>query len=179
MSARFLTWAYDVTLERAAGPTRAVQRAVLVNLAQHANKSGRTWPGVELICAETALGRRSVSAALTALERQGRITPVDTRSKGRHTTRWWLEPAAPTAHVVRGSISLDGHPTAHVVPSTAHVVPGNRAPRARRTRIEPSEPPTDVAVAAFRGSGIDVGKPPHPYPCSCRECLTAIEAKTL
>jgi len=49
------------------------QRFLLAILADHADDTGRCWPGEELLCAETELGARTVRRALNGLAARGLI----------------------------------------------------------------------------------------------------------
>ena len=72
MSVRAIEWARG---RRTGSPTA---KAVLAYLAERANDDGECWPSVDLIAAETELGRRTVIRALGTLAESGWLTVTRT-----------------------------------------------------------------------------------------------------
>ena len=61
MSIEALQWAFDL-------PVKGANKAVLVTLADHANKSGKCWPSVGRLARRAGVSDRAVRSALRYLE---------------------------------------------------------------------------------------------------------------
>ena len=78
MSNTALTWAFDLPMKLPAA------KAVLIALANHADKEGRCWPAIPRLMLSTALARRTVIRALEALENLGHIQTIRSKGRGNH-----------------------------------------------------------------------------------------------
>ncbi len=67
--------------QRTGSPTA---KAVLAYLAERANDDGECWPSVDLIAAETELGRRTVIRQIAALETGGWLAVIRSRRGNRY-----------------------------------------------------------------------------------------------
>ena len=67
--------------QRTGSPTA---KAVLAYLAERANNDGECWPSVDLIAAETELGRRTVIRQIAALETGGWLAVIRSRRGNRY-----------------------------------------------------------------------------------------------
>ena len=80
MSRHATEWARE---QRTGSPTA---KAVLAYLAERANDDGECWPSVDLITAETELGRRTVIRQIKALEDGGWLAVI----RGKRGNRYRL-----------------------------------------------------------------------------------------
>ena len=78
MSVRATEWARE---QRTGSPTA---KAVLAYLAERADDDGECWPSVDLIAAETELGRRTVIRQLSTLESGGWLAVIRSRRGDRY-----------------------------------------------------------------------------------------------
>lgn len=68
MAWKCVEWSYSV---QGISPTA---KAILANLAHHADQVGRCWPAVDTICAETGLSRRTVQQNIRSMADSGLLT---------------------------------------------------------------------------------------------------------
>jgi DNA-binding transcriptional MocR family regulator len=68
-------WALEAGRDKQLDPAA---RSVLVAIAYHANRWGRSWPSIDLIARDTGWTRKTISRAMASIEESG-LVEVDRR----------------------------------------------------------------------------------------------------
>jgi biotin operon repressor len=127
MSVQAITWAYRQR------PESALDKFLLVTLANYANELGVCWPSQATLAADMGVGERAVRAHMAALESAGYIAREKRRKGGRQTS---------------DSIRLDLEDRRHEIPAGAenrrHEIPAGPdtggTDRPSRRHEEPPDP---------------------------------------
>jgi pyocin large subunit-like protein len=87
-----IRWALEQTPKGEGGEaSSSAAKFVLVLLANHARKDGRSWPAIDVLARESGLSERAVRYALEALEAEGLIVDTGERlGRTARTRRWRL-----------------------------------------------------------------------------------------
>ena len=122
MSIRIMTQAWDADLA-------AMDKIVLLALADWANDDGRCWPSIAQLCKKSSASRRYVQMAIKRMAEDGHLSRVENPGKGAFYT---IHPRTTCTRAPR---------------APAHHNARTRAPRAPNTPVTVKDTPNGVSKA--------------------------------
>lgn len=133
MSVKALTWAWIHDLP-------AVEKLVLLALADHANAEHQCWPKVSTLERKTSLHKTTIHRALRALEAKGLLSKQSRKVKGIQ----WSNKYTLKVQVMVIPITVPG--STGVPPGVAEEYPGSSTGVLLESSIEPSLEPSVIGV---------------------------------